>query len=236
MATTFCATASRVSGSAPRSGRYAAALLLRADAIARNRSRRLALVAQSSQGPSRGVGRLRGGATDLGRSRCRTGRDGSTAPRSLLRARRSPPHATGGRGRGVVVLHRRAPLFGRSGTACGVRSDRVAPTPTRRYWQRGRPARTRSNSSPFCRHSPTRAGVRRRRPLGHTPPGGWLPGRSQQLWPCSSFVAAGRDRRDSPALAGGIPVTKRSGSSSPPSPGLPDSRPLLLAQRNSHRR
>jgi hypothetical protein len=72
-------------------------------------------------------------------------------------------------------------------------------------------------------------GVRRRRALGHTP-GGWLPGRWQELLRCSSFVAAGRDRRDSPALAGGTPATKRSGSSSPPRPGLPDSRPLLLAR------
>jgi hypothetical protein len=75
-----------------------------------------------------------------------------------------------------------------------------------------RPLGRGATSSLGCRHSRTRAGVRRRPPLGHTA-GGWLPGRSQELWPCSSIVAAGRDRRHSPRDGGWHPATKRSGSS-----------------------
>jgi hypothetical protein len=55
------------------------------------------------------------------------------------------------------------------------------------------PARSWSNSrSAWRRRRPTTAG-RRRRPFGHTP-GGWSPGRSQALSPCSSFGRTGAAR------------------------------------------
>jgi hypothetical protein len=85
-------------GKAGVRGAGTGALVARPEWVCRRTQRARSLITQrGTLGCSRcavcmvGVGRLGGGSTDLGRSRCRIRGDASAAPRYRLRARRSPP-------------------------------------------------------------------------------------------------------------------------------------------------